>query len=168
MQKSHDVDSLLILATSMAAKRRPAELVEIMAAIDFLQGNIPSEARLAEVFLRHTGNGLILVDEQGYRLSPQGESLVADLPRKADTESRLFHIRDRLSTLRPATTPEAAPSEAIAPLTANDFRQAIQAHRKAGQSGAKNLLMPKPKPAEEKARPGQRQRRPAPKARRRS
>jgi hypothetical protein len=43
--------SLVLLATALAAKRRPAELLEIMAAIDLIQGNIPNEAK-AERSLR--------------------------------------------------------------------------------------------------------------------
>jgi hypothetical protein len=42
--------SLVLLATALAAKRRPAELLEIMAAIDLIQGNIPNETKLSEAF----------------------------------------------------------------------------------------------------------------------
>ena len=41
-------------------------------------------------------------------------------------------------------------------------KAAVDAHKKASESTAKNLLVPKPKPVEEVQRPGQRQRRPAP------
>ena len=36
MHPVHDVDSLLILATALSSKRRPAELVEIVSAADLL------------------------------------------------------------------------------------------------------------------------------------
>jgi hypothetical protein len=39
---------------------------------------------------------------------------------------------------------------------------AIQAHRAAGKTAAKNLLVPKPKPEAEVHKPGQRQRKPMP------
>ena len=52
MYPIHDHDPLVLLATALAAKRRPAELLEIMAAIDLIQGNIPNEAKLSEAFAR--------------------------------------------------------------------------------------------------------------------
>ena len=40
MSPIHDVDVLLLLAVSLAAKRRPAEPVDIIAAIDLIQKNV--------------------------------------------------------------------------------------------------------------------------------
>ena len=45
MHPIHDHDPLFLLAVGLAAKRRPAELVEIVAAIDFLQIKAPLEQR---------------------------------------------------------------------------------------------------------------------------
>lgn len=160
MYKIHDVDALLILATGLSSKRRPAELLEIMAAIDFLQGNIPSEAKLSEAFARLSGMGLVLAEDGGFRLSPAAEEMVSNLPKKGEAEERLFRVKDNLSTFKPEG------EHAAVAVAAEDIKAAIQAHREAGKGGAKNLLMPKP--VEDKPRPGQRQRKPAPKARRRS
>lgn len=160
MSKIHDVDALLILATGMAAKRRPADLVEIMAAIDFLQGNIPGEAKLSEAFARLSAQGLILAAAEGYQLSPAAEAMVSDLPKKGETEEKLFRVKDNLSTHAASGT---AP-DALA-VSADEIKASIQAHRQAGQGAGRNLLMPKPKPAEEQRRPGLRQRRPMPKSR---
>ena len=162
MKQIHDIDTLLLLALGIAAKRRPAELLEIMAAIDFLQGNIPGEAKLSEAFARLSAQGLILAAAEGYQLSPAAEAMVSDLPKKGETEEKLFRVKDNLSTHAASGT---AP-DALA-VSADDIKAAIQAHREAGKGGAKNLLMPKPKPVEDKPRPGQRQRKPMPKARRR-
>lgn len=162
MYKIHDVDALLILATGLSSKRRPAELLEIMAAIDFLQGNIPTETKLSEAFARLSGMGLILAEDGGFRLSPAAEEMVSNLPKKGEAEERLFRVKDNLSTFKPEG------EHAAVAVATDDIKAAIQAHREAGKGGAKNLLMPKPKPVEDKPRPGQRQRKPAPKARRRS
>ena len=160
MKQIHDIDTLLLLALGIAAKRRPAELLEIMAAIDFLQGNIPSEAKLSEAFARLSGLGLILAEDGGFRLSPAAEEMVSNLPKKGEAEERLFRVKDNLSTFKPEG------EHAAVAVATEDIKAAIQAHREAGKGGAKNLLMPKP--VEDKPRPGQRQRKPAPKARRRS
>ena len=38
MQSVHDVDVILLLATLMASRRRPAELPEIVAGVELIQG----------------------------------------------------------------------------------------------------------------------------------
>ena len=76
--------------------------------------------------------------------------------------SAMAQVEDNLSTFKPEG------EHAAVAVAAEDIKAAIQAHREAGKGGAKNLLMPKPKPVEDKPRHGQRQRKPAPKARRRS
>lgn len=162
MYKIHDVDALLILATSLSSKRRPAELVEIMAAIDFLQGNIPTESKLSEAFARLSGLGLVLAAEGGYQLSPAAEAMVSNLPRKGEAAERIFRVKDNLSTYKPEA------EHAALAVASDDIKAAIQAHREAGKSSAKNLFMPKPKPEEEKPRPGQRQRKPLGKSRRKA
>jgi hypothetical protein len=47
MYPVHDVDALLLIATTLSSKRRPAELVEIIAAADLLQVAIPAAPRHA-------------------------------------------------------------------------------------------------------------------------
>ena len=150
MTPIHDVDALLLLATALSAKRRPAELVEIMAAIDLLQGNIPAEPKLSEAISRLAVHGLLVEAAGGIALTPE----------KAEAAERLFMIKERLADYN------ARGEHAPILLDVEQLRAAMQAHRAAGQSGAKKLLVPKPKPAEEIKRPGQRQRRPAPARRR--
>ena len=126
MQTIHDVDVLLLLATLLAAKRKPAELLEIVAA------------------------------DGGYALTPDAQTIVTRLPKKAETAERLFLIKDRLSEYTPkGQHPVVSVAEA-------DINAAITAHRAAAATTAKNLLVPKPKPEPEKHRPGQRQRKPMP------
>jgi hypothetical protein len=96
MQPIHDVDVLLLLTTAMAAKRRPAELIEIMAAIDLVQGNIPSEDKLSDSLVRLGTAGLLVQVENRVGLTATAEGLIKLLPRRG--ESRSAPVR----TARPA------------------------------------------------------------------
>ncbi len=160
MHPIHDVDALLLLATGLASKRRPAEPLEIVAAIDLIQGNIPAEAKLSEAFARLAVHGLIGEADGRYLLTADAQKMIETLPRKAEPDEKLFALRGELAAYAP--TGECAPV-AVAPET---LRAAMLAHRAAAESGAKNLLVPKPKPVEPTARPGQRQRKPMPARRR--
>jgi hypothetical protein len=157
MHPIHDVDALLLLATALSSKRRPAELVEIMAAIDLINDNIPAEAKLAEAISRLAVHDLICSVDGRLALSPAAQQMIENLPRKAPNDERLFSIKDQLSTYTPAAL--CAPVV----LTTDELRAAMLAHRAAATSTAKNLLVPKPKPEDKSLqRPGQRQRKPMP------
>ena len=154
MTPIHDVDVLLLLATALSSKRRPAALVEIMAAIDLLQGNIPAEAKLSEAVARLAVSGLLVELHGGIALTPAAQKIVEGLPGKADWAERLFIIRDRLADYR-----IGGEHEAIL-LGPEQLREAMLAHRAAAAGAGRNLLVPKPKPAADIKRPGQRQRKP--------
>jgi len=66
MQTIHDVDALLLMATLLASKRRPADLVEIMAAADLVQGSVPAVNKLVESFARLGTAGLLVEVEGGF------------------------------------------------------------------------------------------------------
>ena len=160
MHPIHDVDALLLLATGLASKRRPAEPLELVAAIDLIQGNIPAEAKLSEAFSRLAVHGLLCAVDGGFALTPAAQKLIEVLPRKVEAAERLFRLKDELYVY----TPQGEhPSVEVAPET---LRTAILAHRAASATAAKNLLVPKPKPVETAKRPGQRQRKPLPARRR--
>lgn len=159
MQPIHDVDVLLLLSTALAAKRGPAEAQEIMAAIDLVQRNIPSEEKLCDAFARLGQAGLLFAVGERIGLTPVAEDLIRILPRKGEHEQRLFELRGLLGAHQPK---EASPTIVIEAAT---LRAAMQAHRSAAAGAGKNLLMPKPKPEAPQGRPGQRQRKPLPKAR---
>lgn len=149
MHPLHDIDALLLLALALASKRRPAELVEAIAAVDLLQGAIPSDAKLAESFERLATNGLVCAEEGHFTLSAASQAIVTGLPKKADTAERIFEVRQRLAA-HVGQGEQAAAMPTIEQLSA-----AILAHRAAGQGAGKNLLMPKPKTADiEKKRAG--------------
>ena len=71
MHPIHDHDPLLFLAVALAAKRRPAELVDVVAAIDLLQIAIPGEQRFIDSFARLAEAGLLLGRDDGLALSAQ-------------------------------------------------------------------------------------------------
>ena len=69
MYPVHDVDATLLLALSLASKRRPAELAEIIAATELMQGAIPQEFKLCDSFYRLSEYGLISASDGGYILT---------------------------------------------------------------------------------------------------
>jgi hypothetical protein len=73
MYPIHDHDPLVLLATALAAKRRPADLLDVMAAIDLVQGNIPNEEKLSEAFARLGQNELLLERDGGIALTPAAD-----------------------------------------------------------------------------------------------
>ena len=162
MHPIHDVDALLLLATALSSKRRPAGLVEIVAAIDLINKNIPAEPKLAEAIARLAVHGLLCGSADGLALTPAAQQIIENLPRKVENEERLFSIKDQLSMYNVKTE-----SPAIE-VTTEALRAAMLAHRAEAASTARNLLVPKPKPEDKSVqRPGQRQRKPLPAARKR-
>lgn len=160
MHPIHDTDPLLLLAVALAAKRRPAELLEIVAAVDLLQGKIPGETKFAETLARLAVAGLIVAADGGLALTPAAQKLIEVLPHKREAGEQLLALKDGLAAYAPGPEQPPVVVEGAAVLAA------ILAHRAAAKSGAKNLLVPKPKPTDT-ARPGQRQRKPAPARRKR-
>jgi len=161
MHPIHDTDVVLLMATALAAKRRPAELVELVAAIDLLAGAIRSEAKLAEALQRLSACGLICAVGDAYTLTPEAEKIISGTRRKADTQERIVNIKEKLATFEAQGV-----FAAIAPGAAQ-LRAAILAHRTAAKAPGRNLLLPKP-PADAGTKPGQRQRKPLPSHRRKA
>ena len=160
MHPIHDVDAVLLLATALAGKRRPAELAEIMAAADLIHGFVPFEAKLREAFSRLGEHGLICAADGCYALTPAAQEILAGLPKKADAAEHLIWIKGKLGAYKPKG--EHAPIL----LTAEEVVAAIAAYRASAKGAGKNLLIPKPKAAEgDSKRPGQWRRRPPPRGR---
>ncbi len=135
-----DVDVLILMATALSSKRRPATLVEIVAAADMIQGAIPFVEKLAEAIRRLSTLGLISAAEGGFTLTPPAQKIMAGQPRKADTEELIAAIQDSLAAYAPMG--ECPPIL----LTREQLGAAILAHKTSGRTSGKNLLMPKPKP----------------------
>ena len=66
MHPVHDHDPLLLLATALASKRRPAEPVEVVAAIELMQVAIPPEGKLLEAIARLGAVGFCLIRQGGW------------------------------------------------------------------------------------------------------
>lgn len=153
MYPIHDTDAQLLLATLFASKRRPAELVDIVAAAAVLGFPVSSASQWAEAFRRASSHDLIIGADGGYALSPAGQGLGAGLPKKADPDEQVFLVREKLAAYTPAQ------KVAALAVSAELFEQAIAAHAAIARQGGKNLLMPKPKLDEDELRrraPGRR------------
>lgn len=139
MRPVHDVDALVLLATTLSSKRRPATLVEIVAAADLLQGSIPFVEKLGEAIYRLSGLGLLGEVEGGFTLTPIAEEMIARQPKKAAPEEVLAVLAKDIDAYRPKTeSPPIALSEA-------QLMAAIRAHKASRKAPGKNMLMPKPK-----------------------
>jgi hypothetical protein len=147
MHPIHDVDVSLLLATALSSKRRPADLAEILAAADLIQGAIPSPLKLGEAFSRLSSQGLIAEVEGRFTLTPDGQKIMAGQRRKADTPERSFAIREKLSGYE--VTGQPAPIL----LTADQLAAAIAAHQAAQK--AAGIKRPEPKAPEAGKRTGQ-------------
>ena len=155
MYPIHDTDAQLLLATLIAAKRRPAALADIVAAAEFMGFPVTAPAAWATAFERFVTHGLLTAVREGYALTPAAVQLVEGLPKKAEADERVFLVRERLAAYKPAT--EHAPIE----IGAGQFEAALRDHARLAQQGGKNLLMPKPKREEEDERRRPYGRRPA-------
>lgn len=157
MHPNHDTEALLLFAVALASKRRPAELLEVMAAADLINGLIPGQIRMRDAFARLATRGLIVgVGEDGFALTDNGQQLIAASSQRNDLQIRLKSISDNLNAY------QHPGDQATLQVSPERFDKAILTHRAAAQSTAKNLLVPKPKTDGDKSRPGQRQRKPMP------
>jgi len=149
MHPIHDVDALLLLATALASKRRPAQLAEIMAAADLLQGSIPLDVDLVAAFLRLSTHGLIGEAAGGFTLTPQALELMAGVRyrKKAETPERLLAVRQELAGYMPK-----ADGVAIR-LATEQVSAAILAHRTFLKGPGRNMLAPRPKATVDRPRP---------------
>lgn len=143
MYPINDIDAQLLLATLIASKRRPAELVEIVAAADVLGCPVTSGNLWAESFRRFATHDLMVAVDGRYALTPAALALGEKLPKKADTAERVFLVRERLSEYTPAE------KTASIPMSVEQMEAAMAEHAANAKQGGKNLLMPKPKLTEE-------------------
>ena len=133
-----DLDAILLIAVSLSAKRRPAELVEVMAATDLTPGALAAEFKLADAFHRLSTSGLICKQGGGVTLTSAGQELMAAQPRKATSAAnRIIGIKDGLMDFY------AAPEDIAMDMTVEQLRAAILEHRKTSKTPGKNLLLPK-------------------------
>ena len=111
MYPIHDTDAQLLLATLIAAKRRPAALADIVAAAEFMGFPVAAPAAWATAFERFVTHGLLTAVGEGYALTPAAVQLVEGLPKKAEADERVFLVRERLAAYKPATERTAGRQE---------------------------------------------------------
>ena len=156
MYPIHDTEVLLLLAMTLSSKRRPAELVEIMAAVDLLHGSIPSELKLIEAFHRLSTHGLISEAAGRFTLTPDAQKIMADQSgKKVAAEERVFGIKENLAVY------DSNGEHAPVLVTTEQLGAAILAHRTSAKGSGRNLLAPKPKAAEGNGRRAGQWRKPA-------
>lgn len=138
MQKPHlDLDAVVLMATTLSSKRRPAELVEIVAAADLIQGFVPFAEKLGAAIERLSARGLIAMAEGGFTLTEAAREIMAKQPRKASQEDAVAAVESSLAGWRPRAE---HPPILLGP---EQLGTAVRAHKAARKVG-KNLLMPKP------------------------
>jgi DNA-binding MarR family transcriptional regulator len=145
MQLVTDIDATLLQSIAISAKRAPAPLVSIMAAVDLTYGALAAEFKLTDALQRLSSHGLIAahVDENdstsfGLRLTAAGEAIIAAQPRKAaSAEIRLERLKDSLYAHNGSGEDEPLD------IPIEQVRAAIAEHRAAKRIPAVNMLMPK-------------------------
>lgn len=147
MHPVHDIDALLLLAIAISSKRRPAELVEIIAANDLIQGSVSLKSELAEAFHHLSTHGLIAQVGDGYALTPVALTIMSAGRKKADNEERLHGLKAAISAYN-----LKGDHPAIL-VTEEDLGAAVHDHQASKEYAGKNLLVPKPKPAVDPKRP---------------
>ncbi len=141
MRLDHNFDAIFLLAMSLAAKRRPAELVEIIAAIDLAQGAIPTSAKLSDTFYRLSQFGLVCVQDGGFTLTPYALNILSGQKKSTKDEARILAIKEALAECRVKSAPT------LIELETKQIADAIREHKAAKESAHKNMLA-KPKPPE--------------------
>ncbi len=139
MRPVHDIDVVILMATMLSSKRRPAELAEIVAAADLIQGSIPFMEKIGAAIVRLSTLGLITATEGRYALTPVAQKIIAKRPKRAAAEEISVALKRNLAAYCPAA--ECLPIL----LTDGQLGAAIRAHKTARKAPGKNLLMPKPK-----------------------
>lgn len=138
MYPVHDVDAILLLSLSVASKRRPADLLEIMTAIDLAQGTIPSENKLSDAFARLSAYGLIVEVDGSYMLSADAQQMMTDQRKNDDTAKKMYRLKEHLADYH-------LNGEHVTVLVTPDrLLAAIQAYQKVKTPG-RSWLMDRPK-----------------------
>lgn len=139
MRTAHDIDAVILMATTLASKRRPAELAEIVAAADLIQGSIPFAEKLGDAIQRLSALGLIEQIDDRFTLTPNGDEIMAQQPKKRVAEDLLSALRGSLAGYH--TKAPCAPLI----LAVERLDAAIKTHKATRKAPGKNLLMPKPR-----------------------
>lgn len=139
MYPVHDVDAILLLALAVAAKRRPADLIEIATAIDMTQETIPSASKLSDAFARVSAYGLIVEIEGGYALSADAQQMMESQRKKDDNAKHIYRLKEHLADYH------LVGEHVTLYIQPEKIKAAVDAHLAAKKPGIRNMLMPKSK-----------------------
>lgn len=137
----HDVDAILLLSLTVAAKRRPADLVEIITAIALANDVIPNQNKLSEAFARMSACSLIVEIDGGYTLSDDAQAMMASQRNRDDTAKKIDRLKSHLADYQPQGK---HPGIRIGHEQIIDAIEGFNAAR--NDNYGKNLLTTKPKP----------------------
>ena len=142
MKQIPDIDITLLLAVGLSAKRGPADLPSLMAAVDLTPGALAAEFKLTDAFHRLSTHGLIMPCDGGVVLTTIAQEILAGLPKKATSDDvRLAQVKASLADYH------ASGEDEPIGITVEQVRQAIAVHRASTRAPAKNMLLPKARPA---------------------
>lgn len=133
----HDLDAGILMAATLSSKRRPADLVEIVAAAELILGFVPFAEKLGAAIERLSARGLIGMSEGGFTLTDAGQEMMSKQPRNASQEDIIAAVKSSLAVWRPRVE---HPPVLLEP---EQLGAAIRAHKATRKTG-KNVLMPKP------------------------
>jgi hypothetical protein len=131
MYPVHDVDAILLLSLAVAAKRRPADLIEIATAIDMAQETIPSATKLSDAFARVSAYGLIVEID--------GQKMMESQRKKDDNAKHIYRLKEHLADYH------LVGEHVTLYIQPEVIKAAVDAHLAAKKPGIRNMLMPKSK-----------------------
>ena len=139
MHPIYETDVIILMATALSSKRRPADLVEIIAAADLIQGFIPFPEKLGDAIERLSIYGLMTEADERFTLTDAALEILSMPPKKATTQDAVIVIKATLATYNPR--------EKFSPVILTDAQlsTAVRTHKAARKERGKNLLMSKPK-----------------------
>ncbi len=140
MHPVHDIDAVLLLSLTVAAKRRPADLAEIITAIALSQDELPNKTRLSDAFTRLSSCGLLVGIDGGYTLTADAQAMMASQRTKDDSAKNIARLKEHLAAYQPKGKHPATW------VSQEQLLDAIQAYKTVRNSAGKNLLVSKPKP----------------------
>lgn len=133
----HDLDAGVLMAVTLSSKRRPAELVDIVAAVDLILGFVPFAEKLGAAIERLSSCGLIGMSAGGLTLTDAGLEMMSKQPRKASQEDLIAAVKSSLAAWRPRAD---HPPVLLAP---EQLGAAVRGHKATRKMG-KSVLMPRP------------------------
>ena len=134
-----EVDAVVLLAISMASKRRPAALVDVVAAAALLQGFVIYPDKLGDAIARLSDKDLVQNSDEGLSLTEPAQQMMAGLPRKGEKEDHLAYLLGQLKIHRPQR------QYPVIDFSMEALVAAVLEYKEAAKTPGQNLLKPKPK-----------------------